>query len=101
MVGVGSNLPDNTCLSVFDAPNYLNWASANWRRDFPNGASAAPRSDEGGCRMPDVLGYTDSDGNQRMYKVPVERFDEALGAIEAEDYSALGEFEEVTSTVSD
>jgi hypothetical protein len=84
---------------VWDAPNYINWGSARWT---PYSAAGATAREAGGeCRLPDVLGYTDSEGNQHTVKVPVERFDEALSAIEAEDYAVLKEFEHVDIATAD
>ncbi|KAH6912751.1 hypothetical protein BKA70DRAFT_1264849 [Coprinopsis sp. MPI-PUGE-AT-0042] len=88
--GLGTGAGSPGCLSVFNAPNYINWGSARW---VANGARQAGATEA--CQKPDTVGYTDAEGKVHAFKVPEDRLEEAFDLIEKEAFTALEEFEAV------
>ncbi|KAH6905006.1 hypothetical protein BKA70DRAFT_1373324 [Coprinopsis sp. MPI-PUGE-AT-0042] len=88
--GLGTSAGSNGCLSVWDAPTWLNWASSRW---VVNGTRQAEAAEV--CQKPDTVGYTDSEGKVRAFKVPEGRLEEAFDLLEKEAFSALEDFEVV------
>lgn len=82
--------------SVWDDPSRLNWLSGNWDADYRSKRAIKLRdaSETPNCAVPNVMGYTTKDGEDRVVKVPEGKFEEVSEHVRAGHYEELEKLEE-------